>query len=415
MPQTPRRQKTATIAWVIWFLTALFYFYEYILRSAPSVMLPQLERHFHISSADLGVLLGAYYYSYAPLQLVAGALVDRFGAKRVVPFAAILCGVGALLFIVGNFYLAGLGRLLMGAGSGFAFIGVTYVATTWIAKRHHGFVIGATQMMGMLGGIVGEATLAPMLHHTAWQHIWVILAVAAFVLVLLLCLTIPKRPEYLTQLEHEQGGVLKNYKVVVKSPAVWLCGCIGGLLFIPTTIFAMLWGVPFFMKAYHLTTEQAAVINSTVMLGWVIGSPVAGFLADRLGKRLVVMFVSNVLVLILFVLLAYTQWFDRELVMIMMGLMGFFSGAQILCFAIAKDANPEYAKASVIGGTNFLVFIWAAILTPLSGVILQWVHHGALATYSLSEYRYALILVVACLLLSLLLILALKRFSYYSS
>ena len=122
-------QKTA---WGIWFLAALFYFYEYILRTAPSVMLPELSAYFSISHAGLGFLIGAYFYLYAPLQIVAGITIDVFGEKRILPMAVIMCLVGSFLFILPHYYTALIGRLLIGAGSAFGFVAIIYVATNWI-------------------------------------------------------------------------------------------------------------------------------------------------------------------------------------------------------------------------------------------------------------------------------------------
>lgn len=396
------KKNMTKLAWLIWFIVALFYFYEYILRSAPSIMLPSLENYFGLSSLGLGVLLGCYYYSYAPLQLVAGALLDKFGAKRVVPFAAALCAVGSLLFIVHNVYAAGIGRLLMGAGSAFAFVGVTYVATTWIPAKRHSLVFGLTQTMGMLGGIVGESFLVKVAFVSGWKVTWVWLAVAAFVLLVLLYLVIPRSPQTLIDERKSQGGVWKNYKIVLSNPTTWLAGCIGGFLFAPTTIFVMLWGIPFFKLMYHFNDQQAAWINSVTLLGWVIGSPLSGLVADWLKNKKIVLLVSSLLVLVLFLLAIYVHM-PKDLLIAVMFLSGLFSGAQILCFAIAKAVNPDFTKGSVVGGTNFLVFIWAAILTPLSSRVLTWIHPGVVQNYNISDFQHALWLVVGCLVLAVVL------------
>ncbi len=66
-----------------WLLVAIYYFYQYALRSAPSVMMPQLTQAFGVSALGVSAVVGMFYYGYSPFSLVAGAAIDRFGAKRL--------------------------------------------------------------------------------------------------------------------------------------------------------------------------------------------------------------------------------------------------------------------------------------------------------------------------------------------
>src|SRR5215217_3686320 len=98
--------RTATVAWLI---TALYYFYQYILRSAPAVMMPELSGAFGLSTVAVASLVGLFYYGYSPFSLVAGAAMDRLGPRRVVPLGALAVGVGALLFGSGGSAVASFG------------------------------------------------------------------------------------------------------------------------------------------------------------------------------------------------------------------------------------------------------------------------------------------------------------------
>lgn len=395
--------------WIIWFFMALFYFYEYVLRSAPSIMVPHLITAFGLSGAGVATLIGYYYYSYAPLQLVAGGLLDHFGAKMIVPMATLLCALGCWLFTIHFFYLAALGRFLMGAGSAFAFVGITYVATTYIASRYHGLLFGLTQSMGMLGGVLGEVMISPIVQNHGWESAWWLLALSGLLLWIVLLSITPKQSLVLKQLERQQGGLIKNYLTVFQKPQTWIAGCIGGLMFVPTLIFAQLWGIPFFIEAHHFSVEQAAWLNSLVMLGWVIGAPLSGLIADKIHSRKTVIIIGCIAILILFSCVVYEKNIPTSILFICMFLIGVFSGPQVQIFAINKAANPEYAKGSVIGGTNFLVFIWAALLTPFSGWLLQTIHHGANHDYSTTDYQQAMLLILVSLLIALLLTLFLKN------
>src|SRR6187401_3484440 len=111
--------RTAAIAWLI---AAVYYFYQYMLRSAPAVMMPQLSDAFGLSTMAVASMVGLFYYGYSPFSLVAGAAMDRLGPRKVVPLGAATLGIGALLFATGNTQIASVGRFLQGAGGVFALV-----------------------------------------------------------------------------------------------------------------------------------------------------------------------------------------------------------------------------------------------------------------------------------------------------
>lgn len=71
------------MAALAWGLTALYYFYQYALRSAPSVMMPQLSEAFGVSALGVASIVGLFYYGYSPFSLVAGAAMDQLGTRSV--------------------------------------------------------------------------------------------------------------------------------------------------------------------------------------------------------------------------------------------------------------------------------------------------------------------------------------------
>src|SRR6187549_355049 len=114
---TARKARLAAVAWV---LTAVYYFYQYALRSAPAVMMPELSSAFNISALGVASIVGLFYYGYSPFSLIAGAAMDRIGPRRLLPWAAAVVGIGAFLFSTGDTQLAGVGRFMQGAGGVFA-------------------------------------------------------------------------------------------------------------------------------------------------------------------------------------------------------------------------------------------------------------------------------------------------------
>src|SRR4029079_7738821 len=97
-----------------WLLVAVYYFYQYALRSAPSVMMPQLSEAFGVNALGVSAIVGMFYYGYSPFSLVAVPAIDRVGANLIIPSGAGLVGVGALMCGTGNVAAANIGRFLQG-------------------------------------------------------------------------------------------------------------------------------------------------------------------------------------------------------------------------------------------------------------------------------------------------------------
>src|SRR5436190_19386323 len=239
-----------------WLLVAVYYFYQYALRSSPSVMMPQLTGAFAVNALGVSAIVGMFYYGYSPFSLVAGASMDRFGAKRVIPIGAALVGIGALLFGTGNVPAANIGRFLQGAGGAFALIGAVYLVTKNFPASMAASLIGATQMFGMAGGSAGQFLVGPMIKGgLPWDRFWIYTGLIGLALSVLLFALLPKEaPKAAT------GGwasVFVSLKTVLLNPQSVLCGLISGLLFIPTTIFGMTWGVRFLQEARGREYETA--------------------------------------------------------------------------------------------------------------------------------------------------------------
>jgi len=356
---------TQTRAFVIaWFFTVIFYFLEYAVRSSPSVMIQGLEASFNTTALGIATILGVYYYTYSSMSLVAGAALDHFGAKRSVPVGITILGLGCLLFSVPAVIAGDIGRLLQGAGSAFAFTGAVYLAARGFPPRYLATAIGATQCVGMLGGSAGQNVVGPMIERGLGVHVfWVGIGVLILVIAVLLYFATPKEQLGPHVQEGGFGSLLKPYEIVFSNPQSYLCGIVAGLLFAPTTIGDMIWGVAAFQKDLQFTYHNAVVIASMVPLGWVFGCPLLGWLSDRIGRRKPVI-VGSAAVMIL----AALQIAFKPLpisVKLGMFIFGVASGAAMIPYSIIKEVNPDNVKGSATGGINFLVFAITAFMGPV--------------------------------------------------
>ena len=397
--------KSVRIAVIAWMLAAIYYFYQYALRSAPAVMMPELSNAFGISPLAVASIVGLFYYGYSPFSLVAGAAMDRLGPRRLLPGAAVIVGIGALLFATGNHNLASVGRLMQGAGGVFALVGAIYIATTNFAPSRAATLIGVTQMFGMAGGSAGQFLVGPLIGNgVPWNVFWTAMGVGGLVIGAILFVLLPKdEPPKLPGSGFKSTA--RGFKTVFKNPQSILCGLIAGLLFIPTTIFDMIWGVRYLQEAHGLEYGSAVMRSAAVPFGWIIGCPLLGFISDRIGRRKPVILGAALVLLacLAWILYGETGVFPPYSVGLVAGVA---SGAAMLPYTIIKEANPPQFGGTATGVINFLNFTFSALLGPVFSWVLQSVSRGAprmelehyQSSFSLLLYGVAMAIVLTLLL-----------------
>jgi len=348
-------------------------------------MMPQLADAFGLSAMGVASIVGLFYYGYSPFSLVAGAAIDRVGPKKVVPLGAAMVGIGALLFGSGGSQTASIGRFLQGAGGVFALVGAAYIATKNFPPARAATLIGATQMFGMAGGSAGQFAVGPIIGSgVPWSAFWTGMGIAGLGISALLFLLLPaeepsgRRAAWLP-------GAAAAFATVFRNPQSILCGMIAGLLFIPTTIFDMIWGVRFLQEARGFDYASAVMRSAAVPLGWVIGCPLLGLVSDRIGRRKPIIIASAV------VLLACLAWILYGRVDVfppyVLGLVsGLASGAAMLPYTVIKEANPPEVSGTATGVVNFLNFTFSALLGPVFGWIMRRVS-GESAQLNLEHYQ----------------------------
>ena len=360
----PRSQSDTAHAFIVaWVFSLGFYFLEYAVRSSPAVMIPQLAKTFGVTALGVSDILGTYYYTYSTASLVAGILLDRLGAKYVVSTGMAILGIGCLLFMAPQEAAGYLGRLLQGAGSAFAFTGAVYLASHGLSAQRLATAIGITQCVGMLGGTAGQIVVGRWIGDgLSVPQFWGRTGIVVLLVAIGLMWITPKEPRSMPP-GKGSGGVLATYKIVFSNPQSYLCGLAAGLLFVPTTVGDMVWGVRFFQADKLFSFTDAVFAISMVPLGWVFGCPLLGWLADRLGRRKPVYLGGAAFMLIGFVQLIY---FPTLLpTWLTLFVLGVASGAAMIPYTIIKEVNPDEVKGSATGAINFLTFSVTAMIGPI--------------------------------------------------
>lgn len=423
---TENSKKYLFVAWAICGLGALYYMYEYFLRISPSFMESALRDHFNLSAYGFGILSVSYYYAYVPMQVPVGVMMDRYGPRVLLTLACLVCVIGTYLFAsTTNVYVAGMGRFLVGFGSAFAFVGVLKLATLWLPENKMAMVAGLAAALGTFGGLIGDNYLGDMVIKFGWQHTLNVTAALGVGLTALLWFGIRDSKKMVSH-----SGTISTFKksmtdllIIARNKQIWINGLYGCLVYLPTTVFAELWGISYLKNAHGLSQEVANYANSLIFLGFAIGAPTMGWISDKLARRKLPMILGAAGAAVVMMMILYLPNLDATRIETLMFLLGFLYSSQCIVFAVGRELSPAEAAGTAMAMTNMIVMLGAMICQPLVGFLLNFSlsthvssatlqalsHEGMKKLYTADDYQFALSIIPIGILIAGLLTFFLKE------
>jgi MFS family permease len=393
-----------------WATGAAFFFYAWIMRVAPSVMIDELMRDLAIGAAAVGNLSAFYFYGYAGMQIPVGLLIDRFGPRRLMTIAAAGCAAGCVLFALAP-ALPGLslGRFVIGATAAFSLVGAMAVAGQWFPPTRFALLSGLAMMLGMAGGVFGQAPLRLLVEWLDWRLASLVLAGGGVLLAIAAFATVRDRSRGSADLRQLRINAME----VVRNRQTWLIAIAGLGTAGPLLGFAGLWGVPFLAQTQGLDRAGAAGVTSVVFIGWGVGAPAIGWLSDRIGRRKLPFITGLALCAASMAAIAWLPGLPLWAVMALCFLCGFGGSSQILGFAAVRELNPQRAAGTAIGIVNCMVTGAGALYQPLLGILLDLAWTGGMAggvrIYTSAAYSTAFSALVAGAGLGVLCILLMRE------
>jgi MFS family permease len=379
-----------------WATGAFFFFYAFVLRVAPSVMVEEMMRDFAVGAAAVGNLSAFYFYAYSGLQIPIGMAIDRFGPRRLMTLAGLGAAAGCVLLATAtDFWTAAAARFLIGATVGFSFVGAMAVAGQWFPPHRFALLSGIAMGMGMAGGVFGQAPLRLLVEATDWRQSMLLLALGGIVIALCSWSFVRDRRRGAGGLAAVLGGLAR----VVRNRQTWLIAIAGLGTTGPLLGFAGLWGVPYLVAAYGLERAHAASITSLLFVGWGVGAVFFGWFSDMIGRRKWPFAAGLAICAGSIAALVWLPGLPLPAVMALCAACGFGGSSQIVGFAAARESNEIALSGTAIGFVNGIVTGAGALYQPLLGWLLDLGWTGAMVAgarvYEPATYRAALSVLVA--------------------
>ena len=406
------RNKFFRASYLAWFSLALFFFYQYILRGTPWILIEELRGAFRINAQEFATFGSFYLVAYAVLQIPLGIIVDRIGVRAMSLYSIIVCLLGSLLFgFTDEFRLAQLARIIIGIGSASAFMcALKYIADHFPPGKR-GFLMGATLSLGMAGALLTGNTVGYLDKLVDWHEILMVTTLIGVVVFALIFFTVkPAQKDRYAVLEHKSfKDIMLSIKDIFLSKEIMLFAILAVGLYTPLAALTDLWGPAFIRQKFQLTKNNAASLTMMMYLGLTFGSFILPWISEKFNRLNEAIVLCGFGILFIFSVIIYLPPVGEQTLSMMLVLLGFFCGAEMMCFTGALTHSKKMNSGEIIGVVNTLNMLGGAVVQQMIGWGLDFQWNGledsqGLRHYTTQQFEFSLsiltVLVLCCCIAS---------------
>jgi len=258
-------------------LLGLSVFINYIDRANLSVAAPLLQDELGLSHSQLGILLAAFFWTYACMQLLAGWLVDRFEVKWVLAIGFFVWSVAtAFTGALHAFATLLVIRVILGIGESVAYPAYAKIFANHFVESRRGFansIVGAGQSLGPALGIFFGGTLVARF---GWRPFFIVLGLVSLLWLPPFLRWMPRTSATGVQDMKQGPGLLE----IVRHRSSW--GTWIGHFCANYFLYFLLTWLPFYLqRARHFSPNDMSKIGGATFLLAALSSPICGWLSDR--------------------------------------------------------------------------------------------------------------------------------------
>jgi MFS family permease len=376
---------------LVWGTAVVAYVLAVVGRSALAATGVTAAQRFDVSAATLSLLAVLSLAVYAALQIPAGVLVDRFGARRLIAGGAVLVAVGqAVLALAPSFPVAVCGRVLAGAGDAVTFVSILRLVPTWFAPRRVPLVNQLSGILGQLGQAVSAIPLAALVVSDGWTAAYLSAAGATGLVAATAALVLRPGPLSVPARVEDRGSA--GLGEVVRSPGTRLAFWCHFASPFSGNVFGLLWGFPFLVAAERVPGEVARFFVSGVVVVNVLIGPLFGLASGRFPQRRVALIAGSVVAQVVAwtVVLSWPGPVPWAVLVGLVVVLGSGGSASLVAFDVARSAVAPSQVGRASGVVNVGGFISSLLVVALVGVLLDLQGAGAPADWTTTAFRVAM-------------------------
>jgi MFS family permease len=258
----------------------------YVDRINLSSALPEIRKSFDLSPSAAGILLSAFFWSYALLQVPAGWVVDRFGVRWPYAVAFLLwSGVSAATSLVGSLTVLMLVRILLGIGESI----VTPASMRFIrmnfAEKERGLAVGVYMSGTKFGPAIGAPVAAYLIQAYGWRVMFVVLGVGCLLWLIPWLALVPREERAPDKpASGAAAPMTASWGQILSSPIIWGT-CLATFAYMYFVYFCMTWMPTYFKDRHGLSLTDSGWFTAASFGGMATVGILGGWGADRLIAR----------------------------------------------------------------------------------------------------------------------------------
>lgn len=375
---SPESSTSTVRLYAVWAVGLLAYTVGVMQRTSFGVAGLDAAQRFSAGPAALSGFVVLQLLVYAALQVPAGLLLDRFGARTLIVVGALTMAAGqAVLAFAGTLPLAIAARVLVGAGDALTFLSVLSVLVAWFPARRVPLMTQLTGLLGQLGQVLSAIPLAALLYTAGWTAAFASAAALGVAVAIAVFAVVRDRPPHAAPPPPPPAPseVLAGLKAAWAQPGTRLGLYSHAGTQFSGTVFALLWGVPYLVAGQGFTPRQAsAMLTVMVAVGIVMGPLFGEFTARHpLRRSSLVLGVIVTTVLLWTAVLAVHPPAPGWLLVLLVAVLATGAPGSMVGFDYARTFNPAHRQGAAVGIVNVGGFV-AALLTALAiGIVLGWI------------------------------------------
>jgi len=311
MTETVRPEPSRPFRWVVLIFISLTMFGNYYVYDCIAPIADLLAKQLGFSDSNIGLLQAIYSIPNVVMVLIGGYVVDRIGTRKAILIFGTLCFFGAVVTSLSAALtvMAG-GRLIFGLGAESLIVAVTTAVAKWFRGKELSFAFGINLMISRAGSLLAQQSPSwagfaynywrnPLLISVGFAALCIVGAIVYWIL------------EVYAEKKYQVGPAGATDKVVFSDIrsfglSYWyivaLCITFYSGIF-PFETFAY----QFFMDAHHVTREAGGDLVGMLTLFTMFGTPIFGLFVDRLGKRALLMMLGSLLLIPVYLMMAYLR------------------------------------------------------------------------------------------------------------
>ncbi|CAM3692668.1 MFS transporter [Legionella longbeachae] len=360
----------------IWLICALFFMYEFLLRTVVGTFQAQIMNDLHLNPITFSLLsTTGYLVIYGIMQIPVGIISVRFGLKKTLLIALICCACSTLGFALSHqFSVAMFFRIFMGLGSSFGFICLLVAVYDWMPRANIALLIGLSQFIGTLGPMLaaGPLTSLSQISMIGWRVIFFSMAVIGIVIAVLTLLFVENnrntREKFIILTKPMK--ISKNLLKIISQKQVWSIALFSGCVYFAIEYFSENIGVEFLIKKGFSLSFSSYMIT-LAWLGYALGCPLLGFISDKVQRRKPVMLASAFTGLVSLSGIIYFP-FGKTLTGICFLALGLSASGQSIGFAVIAEQCKENFLAIGLAFNNAMIALVTSINAPVLGSMLSY-------------------------------------------